>query len=115
MPQRGRHPEMYGIEKHLYNVPTEASFWACGAFPSSQMGNIPIEFFEPSIGALYRRICQRSDLGTVDRVGDLRARRSDRSPRPVEDRGTPVQRSHTDHAPAIPPAADRDARPSPAQ
>jgi hypothetical protein len=48
-------------EKHLGNVPTEASFPAIGSFPSPQLWNIPIDFFEPSIGQFYRRICQKYD------------------------------------------------------
>jgi hypothetical protein len=49
-------------EVNLGNVPTDASFPALGSFPSHQLGNSPIEFFEPSIGLFYRRICQKYDL-----------------------------------------------------
>ncbi len=52
------------------NVPTEASFWATGSFPSSQLGCIPIDFFKPSIGLLTRQICQKYDIQPAfNRVG----------------------------------------------
>jgi hypothetical protein len=42
--------------------PNEGVVFGGWGVPISQMGTVPIEFFEPSIGALYRRIGQKSDL-----------------------------------------------------
>jgi hypothetical protein len=49
-------------EVKVGNVPIEGSFSARGWFPSHQLGTIPIEFFEPSIGMFYRRTGQKYDL-----------------------------------------------------
>jgi hypothetical protein len=61
-------------EVKLGNVPMDASFSAIGSFPSHQLGNNPIEFFGPSIGTFYRRICQNYDLAGHSNAGFPRAR-----------------------------------------
>jgi hypothetical protein len=50
------------IVSYLANVPEEALFSAGGRFPSHQLGTNPIDFPKPSIGFLYRRIGQKSDV-----------------------------------------------------
>jgi hypothetical protein len=67
--RRPRYPTCQRLTPTHGNV-RRASFWGLRGIPHlPRMGNIPIEFFETSTGALYRRICQKSDLETVNRVG----------------------------------------------
>jgi hypothetical protein len=62
--------DCHGIDKrHLGNVPLQAPFSSGGLFPSHQLGTIPMDFAEPSIGLLYREIGQKSDLHRGHRVG----------------------------------------------
>jgi hypothetical protein len=74
-PKRGTQNSVWAVLQldHLGNVPTDVSFSAVGSFPSHQLGNNPSELFGPSIGLLYRRIGQKSDLEeTIPRVGAAR-------------------------------------------
>jgi hypothetical protein len=54
-----------GIEAEMGNVPMHAPFSAVGSFPSHQLGNSPSSVQGASIGLLYSRIGQKSDLCAI--------------------------------------------------
>jgi hypothetical protein len=76
-------------------------FRRLGRSPGSpQLWSSPIDFFGPSIGLLYRRICQKYDREIICSVGIRRARRTDRPPlaRRARVAGTSAGRSGTNRA-----------------
>jgi hypothetical protein len=75
------------VQKHLGNVPVEASFSGSGLFPSHQLGIIPIDFSEPSIGLLYGRIGQKYDLQRPLIASRPPARAGPSAPLPAEHAG----------------------------